>query len=385
MLARIDTAQVKGQRIFLRADLAASDSPFSSYYLSEVASAIEMLLDRGATVVVGASSGDPEGRGALPSFEELCEPLARILEIERVHFAADPLDGLKAAPAGAQVVLLENLARFESETKGDRDFARKLAELCDAYANNGLVSARLPYATIKHLPALLDSYAGPTLLQKWDAISNFMGGKNRPSGLILGGLHVAAKLDLFKKLMPILDTFAAGGVVANTMLKARAIQVAESIVDNGMEVDAFQVLQKADLEEIEALIPVDHVAADQVSRKAKVKSVSQHTVPDGFLSLDIGSKTEVSYERLLKGMSSILWYGPLGAVEIEKFAQSGKAMLKYLAKSKATVILAGEDTCAQAVASGKEFKYLIPDGRTLRELVLQNTLPGLDALRKSVQ
>lgn len=381
-LPRVDTAQVKGQRILMRVDLAASDSPFCDYYLSEVASAAEILMDRGASVVLAGHYGNPEARGSLPSFQDLAEKLEKKLESE-VLFIEDPVQGLSHLSDNTKVALLENLAMQPGEIKGDRDFARRLAENCDAYVNNAFVSSRLPYASIQHIPRLLESYAGPTLYYKWDLLTQFQSGKQRPSGLILGGLNVAGKIELFKKLMPILDSFVAGGVVANTMLKARAIHVGESIIDNGMEVDAFQILQKADLEEIEALIPVDHIIADQVSRKAKVKSLSQHSVPDGFMSVDIGSKTLSSYERLLKGMSSILWYGPLGVVEIDKFVQGTRGMLKSLSKFKATLILAGEDTCAEAVSSGKEFKFLIPDGETLREFILKNTLTGIEALQSA--
>tara|TARA_Y100001937_G_scaffold122287_1_gene182481 strand:- start:66498 stop:67649 length:1152 start_codon:yes stop_codon:yes gene_type:complete len=380
-LPRIDTAQVKGQRILVRVDLADPESPFCEYYLTEVATAVEMLLDRGASVVLAGNTGNPEARGALPSLQGLVEPLSKKLDGMKVDFLASPAADLQGLSANSKVALMENLANEPGEIKGDKSFAQSLATNCDAYVNNAFVASRLGYATIKHLPSLLESYAGPTLYQKWDALSSFLSGKNRPAGLILGGLDVAGKTELFKKMMPFLDAFVAGGVVANTMLKARAVQVAESIVDNGMEVEAFQVLQKADLEEIEALIPVDHIIADQVSRKAKVKSLSQHSVTDGFMSVDIGSRTLSSYEKLLKGMNSILWYGPLGVVEIDKFCQGTKAMLKALSKFKGSLILAGEDTCTQALASGKEFRFLIPDGKTLRDFVMQGSLPGIDALK----
>ncbi len=379
-LPRIDTAQVKGQRILMRVDLADPESPFCDYYLSEVAASVEMLLDRGASVVLAANTGNPEGRGSLPSLQGLIEPLSQKLDGMKVDFLSSPISDLDGLSDNSKVALMENLANEEAEVKGDKAFAQSIANQCDAYVNNAFVASRLPYATLKHLPGLLENYAGPTLYQKWDALSSFLGGKQRPAGLIMGGLDVAGKIELFKKLMPVLDSFVAGGVVANTMLKARAIGVAESIVDNGMEVEAFQALQKADLEEIDALIPVDHTIADQVSRKAKVKSLSQHSVTDGFMSVDIGSKTLSSYEKLMKGMSSILWYGPLGVVEIDKFSQGTKAMLKALSKFKGNLILAGEDTCVQALASGKDFRFLIPDGRSLREFVLKGSLPGIQAL-----
>lgn len=379
-LPRIDTAQVKGQRILMRVDLADTESPFCDYYLSEVSSATEMLLDRGASVVLAGHTGNPEGRGSLPTLQGLAEQLSKKLDGMKVDFLPQPVADLASLSNNSKVALMENLALQEAEVKGDKSFAQSIASQCDAYVNNAFVASRLEYATLKHLAGMLENYAGPTLYQKWDALSSFVSGKQRPSGLILGGLDVAGKTELFKKLMPVLDAFAAGGVIANTMLKARAIQVAESIVDNGMEVDSFQVLQKADLEEIEALIPVDHIIADQVSRKAKVKSLSQHSVTDGFMSVDIGSRTLSNYERLMKGMSSILWYGPLGVVEIDKFAQGTNAMIKSLSKFKGSLILAGEDTCTQALSSGKDFRFLIPDGKTLREFILKGGLPGIRAL-----
>ncbi|MCB1140282.1 MAG: phosphoglycerate kinase, partial [Leptospiraceae bacterium] len=214
-LPRIDTAQVKGQRILMRVDLASAESPFCDYYLSEIATATEMLLDRGATVVIAGHAGNPEARGALPSISDLAALLSAKLDGEEVKFLASPVEDLAALPNTTRIALMENLATLDGEIKGDKDFARKLAEHCDAYVNNAFVSSRLPYASIQQLPRLLESFAGPALFQKWDLLSQFAGGKQRPAGLILGGLNVAAKIELFKKLMTVLEAFAAGGVVAN--------------------------------------------------------------------------------------------------------------------------------------------------------------------------
>jgi phosphoglycerate kinase len=380
-LPRLENAQVTDRQVLVRTDFtAALDSAgqvTAGSLLEFLKPTLELLLNRGASVVIAAHSGQP---GAAPSLEHVAPALSELLGMEVQFIRALP--GEAGHRFAGRVTLLENLLTHSGEIKGDKNFAKTLAGLADLYVNDSFGTCRHAYASIIHLPALLPSFTGLHLFKEKESLEALLSRNNKPFVLILGGVRLEQKLKLALRLLEKIDTILVGGGLAYTFLKSRAVPVGSSFVEKELEVPAFQMIEKAELSETEMVLPLDHVVAEQFSRDSKSKTVAQNARPERWMGLDIGPKTSARFEKALKKAGCVLWYGPMGAIEIDKFSKGTQAIAAALAKSKAHTVAAGVDTVRAVHATGlaDRFAHLSADSATAVEFLLTGTLPGLTAL-----
>ncbi len=383
-MGRVENLQVKDQRVLVRLDLdacvSATGELVDNSVLVKARSTIELILGRGGMPILIAHSGKSL-EADRPSFAGITTKVQEILGFP-VTFAADPTHARAAAKA-RHIVLMENLLLLKGEEKGEKELAKKLAEAGDAYVMESLSACAESWSSIVHLPALLPSAPGMGLAQEKEVLDSLLAGKNHPFVLVLGGVGVGPKLKLIQRLLPSVDQILIGGGLSYTFLKSRAVPVGNSITEQEFEVPAFQTVEKSELAQKELILPVDHVAAEQFSRTAKRKSVTE--IPARWMALDIGPKTVSQYERILKKAGGVLWYGPLGVTEIEPFREGSIALLKALRKIKGPRAVIGAEMTAllpAAKAVPEDFDLVAPSAAGIIEYLMRNTLPGLEALKK---
>lgn len=383
-LPRLENAQVTDRHVLVRTDFTAAVDSTSGQVPAEsllgfLKPTLELLLNRNAKIIIAAHCGEAS---AAPSLEQVAPALSKMLGVDVNFVSKLPTDG-GSTRIGERVTLLENLLLQPGEAAGDKSFAKNLAALADLYVNDSFSACRHEYASIVHLPALLPSYAGLHLFKEMESLEALLNRNNKPLVLILGGVRLEHKLKLALRFMEKIDGILIGGGLAYTFLKSRAVPVGSSFVEKELEVPAFQMIEKAELAETELVLPLDHVAAEQFSKDAKTKNVAQAAIPERWFALDIGSKTVSRFEKAIKKAGCVFWYGPLGAVEMEKFGKGTRAVATALAKSKAHTVAAGVDTVRAIHHAGlaEKFAHLSPDSGTALAFLMNGTLPGLQALK----
>ncbi|MCR9142046.1 MAG: phosphoglycerate kinase [bacterium] len=387
-LPRLENARVTDQHVLVRTDFTAAVDPATGQVATEsllgfLKPTLELLLNRSAKVIIAPHCGEA---GSAPSLEQVAPALSKLLGVD-VNFAPKlPPDSSQSSQRfGDRVTLLENLLLQPGESAGDKAFAKQLAGFADLYVNDSFSACRHEYASVLHLPGLLPSYAGLHLFKEMESLEALLNRNNKPLVLILGGVRLEQKLKLALRFMEKIDTILVGGGLAYTFLKSRAIPVGSSFVEKELEVPAFQMIEKAELSETEFVLPLDHVTAEQFSKDSKTKNVNQTSIPERWFALDIGGKTVSRFEKAIKKAGCVFWYGPLGAIEMEKFGKGTRSVAAALAKSKAHTVATGVDTVRSIHAAGlaDKFAHLSPDSGTALEFLMTGSLPGLKALEDS--
>ena len=294
-------------------------------------------------------------------------------------------DDVKKTVSGmnpGDIVLLENL-RFHAEEEGnDPSFAKELASLGEVFINDAFGTAHRAHASTQGVTKYLPSAAGFLLEKEIAYLGNAIDNPRRPFAAILGGAKVADKIRVIDHLLDKVDALLIGGGMAYTFLKAKGKSTGASKLDKDGIETAKAALAKAERKNIPLLLPVDNIAADKFDAGANTKLVGEE-IPDGWMGLDIGPKTVKLFEDKLKDAKTVVWNGPLGVFEMEKFAKGTEETAKFLAGLKgATTIIGGGDTAA-AIAKFKledKMAHISTGGGASLEYLEGRGLPGIDAL-----
>ncbi len=381
-LPRLENAQVNNRRALVRADFelalnAAGQVQFPAA-LHALKPTVELLRSRGASITLISHGGAPDdAASARQSFAPLAEPLTQILGAP-VRLA----ELANAEPAPGEITLVENLLQHDGERTATGAFAKQLAAKGDLFVNDAFGASRHTLASTVKLPELLPACAGVALYKEEDALQQLLNRDRRPLVVIVGGVRLGNKMKFLLKLMEKIQTVLVGGGAAFTFLKSRAVPVGASFVERDLEVPAFQMIERAQLAETDFVLPVDFIAADQLSRDAKTKSVAANGVPARWIGLDIGGKTIARFEKEIKSAGALFWYGPLGAIELEKFSKGNRAIAQAVSKSKAFRVAAGADAINALYEYGlaDRFDHLCISSAAALERLSGARLPGLVAL-----
>jgi phosphoglycerate kinase len=222
------------------------------------------------------------------------------------------------------------------------------------------------------------------LYREIEALSLLISRPEKPFVAIIGGANVSGKFKILKTLLSKVDSFLIGGAVAYTFLKSRAIPVGASVMEKDYEVLSHQFIDKAGINGVEFLMPIDHVIADGYSDKAKTKNVDKMGILDGWIGMDIGSKTISLYEKTIKNAKTIFWCGPMGVLEYDKFSNGTMQIAKAIAKSNAKTIVGGADTVSAIFKAGVEKKitHVSTGGAASLEFLEGKPMPAIEALNK---
>lgn len=424
----IKDVDVRGKKCLVRVDL---NVPMKNGVITDenringALPTIKYLMDNGAKVVLCSHLGKPhniftlgysltkkekKAVEALPQEEQAAET-ARLLEKakgDKEKFTLRPvaarlnelLDGkvsfaedLVGEDAHAKVaalkdgecVLLENTRFEKGEEKNDQELCAKLADFCEVYVNDAFGTAHRAHATTAgivqygYAPVAVCGY----LIEKeLNILGKALDNPDRPFVAILGGAKVSDKIGVINNLIEKVDTLIIGGGMAYTFITAMGRNVANSLVEMDKVELAKELMLKAEQKGVKMLLPVDTVVADAFSQDANTQIVGQVDFPEGWEGLDIGPATQELFANAVRSAKTVVWNGPMGVFEIEKFAVGTKAIAKALAETDATTIIGGGDSAAAVAQLGYADKmtHISTGGGASLEFLEGKVLPGVACL-----
>ncbi len=391
MKKTIRDVDVNGKRVLMRVDfnvpldekLAITDD----VRIRAALPTIRYALEKGAKVILMSHLGRPDGK--VVDSMRLTSVAKRLEELlgKKVTKTDDCIGGevkraLSAMKPG-DVVLLENLRFHAEEEKNNPSFAKELAGLGDVFVNDAFGTAHRAHASTEGVTKYLPSVAGFLLEKEIEYLGNAVDNPRRPFIAILGGAKVKDKIKVIDNLLNKIDAILIGGGMAYTFLSAQGKSIGASKLDKDGFETAKAALDKAARKNIPFILPVDHVIGDKFDAAANVKVVGVD-IPDGWMGLDIGPKTVQLFEERLKDAKTVVWNGPLGVFEMEKFAKGTEEIARFLAGLKgATTVIGGGDTAA-AMSKFKvdgKMTHISTGGGASLEYLEGRGLPGIDALQ----
>ena len=412
-VADIDVA---GKKVLLRCDFNVPQDKDTGAITSDkriVAAlpTIRYLLEHGAAVIACSHLGKPEpvfdkwvkkqtekGKDPAALTEEawkkslrkltltpVAERLSQLLG-QPVIFAHDVVGEDAAAKAAAlqpgQLLLLENTRFEKGETKNDPDFAKKLASLADIYVSDAFGAVHRAHASTAGVAAYLPAVSGFLIEKELRVMGGALSDPKRPLVAILGGSKVSSKIGVINNLLEIADTVIIGGGMAYTFSAAQGGKVGDSLLEKEWMDYAAEMVKKAADKGVQLLLPVDTVIADRFAPDANTQVVSAGEIPDGWQGLDIGPETIALYTQAVAGAGTVIWNGPMGVFEFEKFAAGTKAVAEALSKTDAITIVGGGDSAAAVEQLGyaDRMTHISTGGGASLEFLEGKELPGVACL-----
>ncbi|HSA07734.1 MAG TPA: phosphoglycerate kinase [Candidatus Gastranaerophilales bacterium] len=390
-----DLGDIRGKRVLLREDLNVPlDENLNITDDTRIRAAlptINYLKEKGAKVIVAAHFGRPKGQVK----EELrLNPIAKRLS-ELLNAPVMKLDDSIGSEVKAQleklkegdVALLENIRFYAAEEKNDPEFAKQLAELADIYVNDAFGAAHRAHASTEGVAKYLSPAVSGLLMEKeLEALGGLLESPKRPFVAIVGGSKVSTKIGVLENLIDKVDILILGGGMTYTFLKAQGYNVGKSICEVDKLDIARSLMKKAQDKNITLQIPEDIVIADDFSETANVKIVSAEEMPDEWEGVDMGVKSREIVNEIIMQAKTILWNGPVGVFEIDKFSAGTKAVAQSVAnatKKGAVSVLGGGDTVAAIEKFGimsEAYSHISTGGGASLEFIEGKELPGVAAL-----
>jgi phosphoglycerate kinase len=384
----IAKGQLKGKRVFIRADLNVPQDDNGNITedtrIRASIPCIQMALDAGAAVMVTSHLGRPT-EGDFKPADSLDPVAARMGELMGcdVHVIADWVDGVEIEPG--QLVMLENCRLNVGEKKNNSDLAKKMAALCDIFVHDAFGTAHRAeastYGIAQYAPI---ACAGPLLAAEMDAISKALTAPKRPLVAIVAGSKVSTKLTILESLANNVDQLIVGGGIANTFMLAAGLKIGKSLAEPDLLDQARSVIAAMKARGAEVPIPTDVVTAKTFSADAVATVKAATDVADDDLILDIGPVTAKKLADQLLKAGTIVWNGPVGVFEFAAFENGTKVIAQAIADSSAFSIAGGGDTLAAIAKYGIEDKvgYISTGGGAFLEVLEGKTLPAFEILTK---
>ncbi|HLD05884.1 MAG TPA: phosphoglycerate kinase [Candidatus Nanoarchaeia archaeon] len=383
----IKEVNVSGKRVLVRCgfDIPVDDQGFilDDKRIVESLPTIKYLLEKKAKIILCGHNGRPKGK-LIPrlSMDTVAKRLSSLLQrsvLKLNDCVGSQVESKVRQMAPGDILLLENLRFHAEEQNNDSSFAKQLASLADLFVQDAYNNAHHSDVSMVLLPKFLPSYVGLSLEKELKYMQHLTQNPLRPYIAIIGGAK-AEKLPVIKNLLDKVDKIIIGGVIANTFLKAKGIDIAKSKFD-----EETLSLAKKFIEHEKIVLPVDVRVGDKwdVSTEAQVADLS--TIPKGFMIMDIGPQTVLEYTTLLQSTKTVVWCGPIGAFELPAFSTGTKALAECLANLKATTIIGGGDS-ADAVdqlgLASKMTHVSVGGGATLA-ILAGKELPAIKALEEN--
>ncbi|KAK1440104.1 hypothetical protein QVD17_05929 [Tagetes erecta] len=392
-VSSLKEADLKGKKVFVRADLNVPlDDSFKITDDTRIRAAvptIKYLMSNGARVILSSHLGRPKGVTPKYSLKPLVPRLSELLGVE-VKMADDcvgpEVEKLVAGIPEGGVLLLENVRFYKEEEKNDPEFAKKLASLADLYVNDAFGTAHRAHASTEGVTKYLKpSVAGYLMQKELDYLVGAVSNPNKPFAAIVGGSKVSSKIGVIESLLEKVNILVLGGGMIFTFYKAQGYKVGSSLVEEDKLDLATSLLEKAKSKGVSLLLPSDVVIADKFAADANSKVVPANEIPDGWMGLDIGPDSIKSFSENLDTTKTIIWNGPMGVFEFEKFAAGTEAIAKKLAELSGkgvTTIIGGGDSVAavEKVGLADKMSHISTGGGASLELLEGKTLPGVLAL-----
>ncbi|WP_104735109.1 phosphoglycerate kinase [Hanstruepera ponticola] len=348
------------------------------------------ILEDGGSCILMSHLGRPKGKEDKYSLKHIVDKAEDILGVE-IKFTEDCV-GPEAQEAAknlqpGEILLLENLRFHEEETKGDEAFAKQLSELGDIYVNDAFGTAHRAHASTTIVAQFFSDKKcfGYLLQQEIESIKKVMETGEKPVCAVLGGAKVSSKITIIDNILDKIDHLIIGGGMTFTFVKAQGGAIGNSLVEDDKLELANTILRKAKEKNVEIHLPVDAIIADAFSNDAHTNTCEVNKIPDGWMGLDVGPKTEALFADVIKSSKTILWNGPLGVFEMANFAKGTIALGYAIAEATedgAFSLVGGGDSVAAVKQFDFEDKvsYVSTGGGAMLESLEGKTLPGIAAI-----
>ncbi|NQV11417.1 MAG: phosphoglycerate kinase [Cyanobacteria bacterium] len=393
-LASLSTDDLQGKRVLVRVDfnvpLADSGAISDDTRIRAALPTINALTSQGARVILAAHFGRPKGQvneamRLTPVAARLSELLGKPV-VKTDSCIGPDADAKVAAMADGDVVLLENVRFFAEEEKNDPGFAAKLAALADVYVNDAFGAAHRAHASTAGVTEnLKPSVAGLLMEKELQYLQGAIDEPKRPLAAIVGGSKVSSKIGVLESLIDKCDKVLIGGGMIFTFYKARGLAVGKSLVEDDKLDLAKELEAKAKAKGVQLLLPTDVVLADAFSPDANTLTTAVDAIPDGWMGLDIGPDSLQAFQEALADCKTVIWNGPMGVFEFDKFAAGTNGVAHTLAELSSTgccTIIGGGDSVAavEKVGVAEKMSHISTGGGASLELLEGKVLPGVAAL-----
>lgn len=383
--------EIKGKKVLMRVDfnvpLDEKRAITSDKRIAASLPSIKYVIEKGGKLILMSHLGRPKGKKA-PEFslDVVAKKLSELLG-KPVKFAADCIgDEVNKEAAGLKdgdVMLLENLRFYKEEEGNDPEFSKKLASIGEIYINDAFGTAHRAHASTVGVCKYMKKCAAGFLMNKeLKYLSPLLDKPERPFVVILGGAKVSDKLKVIHNLLDKADEIIIGGGMAYTFLKARGKSIGNSISEPTMVQDVKNILKKAIDNDVFISLPIDHIVAKEFKEDAESKEVVRAAIEPGWQGMDIGPMTIIKFSNVIKEAKTILWNGPMGVFEFEKFSKGTMEIGKAVAASGAFTVVGGGDSVAALKKLGLTDKmtHVSTGGGATLEFMEGTELPGVAAL-----
>ena len=389
MKLSLESMDVANKKVFVRVDFNVpmkGGQITNDKRIRAAIPTITYLLEKGAKIILASHMGRPKGEvkaelSLAPVAERLSQLLGKPVAFVAESIGPDVEVAVKDLQAG-QVLLLENLRFHIGEEKNDPEFAKALASLADLAINDAFGVSHRAAASVDAIAGYTQLGAGLLLKKEIDALSKVVNHAEKPMAAIIGGAKVSDKISVISNLLPKVDVLIIGGGMANTFMAAQGYSVGKSLLEEDRIQTAKDLLRQAKEEGKRLLTPVDVVVAAAFADDVDHKVVDLDAIPDDWMVLDIGPKTQALYAEALKDMKTIVWNGPMGVFEMEHFAKGTNAVAKAVAEASAYTLVGGGDSVAAIEKSGLADKvsHISTGGGASLEFLEGKSLPGIASL-----
>jgi phosphoglycerate kinase len=392
-LLNIKKLDLAGKQVFIRCDFNVPMDEFGNISddrrIRSALATLNFCLDQECSIVLASHLGRPKGK---VNQKYSLTPVARRLQqlLKRDVILSEDVVGPDSVAKAKQlkpreVLLLENL-RFEAgETNDDEELSKKLADMAEFYVNDAFGVSHRAHSSVHGITKHFDSdhlAAGFLLEKEIKFFGKLINEPVRPFAAIVGGSKVSGKLEALVNLLPKVDKVFIGGGMAFTFLKQMGYDIGASLVEDDLLQDAQHIMDEAKKLGVKFYLPIDVVAADRFAEDAVSKLVTAQEIPDDWMGLDIGPATVRLYREGLNDVQTVLWNGPMGVYEMEKFARGSSKIAHFVADSYATTVVGGGDTAdlVQRIGVDEEMSFISTGGGASLELLEGKILPGVKPL-----
>ena len=392
-LLNIKDLDLAGKKVFIRCDFNVPMDEFGNISddrrIRSALATLNYCLDQKCAVILASHLGRPKGKVVekytlVPVSRRLHHLLQRDVVLASDVVGEDAMSKAANLKSG-EVLLLENL-RFEpGETKNDSELSQKLASMAEFYINDAFGVSHRAHASVEGITHFFDNEhkaSGFLLDREINFLGKLIEQPVRPFAAIVGGSKVSGKLEALVNLLPKVDKVFVGGGMAFTFLKQMGYDIGASLVEDELLGEAQSIMDEAKRLGVKFYLPVDAVAAERFAEDAVSKIVTAQEIPNEWMGLDIGPATVRLYREALNDVQTVLWNGPMGVYEMDKFARGSSKIAHFVADSYATTVVGGGDTAdlVQRIGLDNEMTFISTGGGASLELLEGKILPGVKPL-----
>ena len=393
----IKDLDIDGKRVFIRCDFNVPKDEFGNITddrrIREALATIRYCIDRECKIVLASHYERPQPGKYEERFslKPVAKRLHTLLKIKNEILMAEDVVGEDAKSKAdslesGDILLLENLRYEAGETSNDESFAKELASFADVYINDAFGACHRKHASIDAITRYFDQEhkaAGFLMAKEINFFSKMLEEPIRPFVAVVGGSKVSGKLQAMIKLVDKVDKIIIGGGMAFTFLKALGYEVGNSLVEDDLLAEAEEIMQKAKARGVKFYLPVDVVAAAEFSENTTVKYLPVQEIPQAWMGLDIGPASIRLFREALNDAKTIIWNGPMGVYEMDRYSKGSTMMSNIIAQTHATTVVGGGDTADVVNRAGDidEMTFVSTGGGASLKLLEGERLPGVVALQ----